>query len=592
MSIAVFTVLALVVIAVILFVTEKLPMDLVAIIIMATLILGGILTPAEGIAGFSNIATVTIGALFVLSAGLSKTGAVNFAGTVLARMGRRSFWSALVVMMLAIGALSAFVSHIALVAIFIPIALGIAREIDAKPSKLLMSISFASMLGGVCTLIGSSISILVSSIAQQYGETPFSMFEFTKLGMILFGTGIVYMLAIGVRLIPDREAEELKRTLVQGSYLIEIVVSEDAGFLGKTLLESPLVQDLDIESLEMYRGETRLRLPPADVVLKAGDMLRVRCDIEKIGKLQELKGIVLRSEAGQGDIDEEKGDKLLVEAVIAPNSFLAGKSLRQMRFRSVFGATAHAVRHRGTVMRDNLEETTLYPGDVLLIELSRDQLGFLLERNAFVVVSEVEQPVFRKWKIILAVSIVAGVVASAATGLLSIVASAVAGAILLVVTRCISMRDAYASIDWGIIFLLAGVLSLGKALEKTGAAHLIANFLISTVGGWGPVAMVSAFYLLTSIGSGIMSNKATVALLAPIAIITAHSLGVSARPFLMAVTFAGSLIFMTPLGHQANSLIYNPGRFKFTDFLKVGTPLNILFWVLATFLIPRFWPFR
>ncbi len=592
MSIAMISVLALVVIAVILFVTEKLPIDLVAIIIMATLILGGIITPEEGIAGFSNIATVTIGALFVLSAGLFKTGAVNFAGTFLTRLGRRSFWSALVVMMLAIGALSAFINNIAVVAIFIPIVLGIARDIHASPSKLLMSMSFASMFGGVCTLIGSSPTILVSSIAQQYRETPFGMFEFTELGMILFGAGIVYMLVIGARLIPERETEDLKKALVQGSYLTEIVVSEDAEFLGKTLLESPLVQDLDIESLEIYRGETRLRLPPAEVVLRAGDLLRVRCNVEKIGKLQELKGIVLKSEARRPNVDKEMDDSILVEAVIAPHSILSGKSLKKMRFRSIFGATVHAIRHRGSVMRDNLEETALYPGDVLLMDLSRNQLDYLLERNAFVVVSEVEQPVFRKRKIILAVSIIIAVVASTAAGLLPLVASVVAGAILLVLTRCISLSEAYAAIDWEIIFLLAGVLSLGKALEKTGAALLIADFMISTVGTWGPVALVSAFYLLTSIGSAIMSNKATVALLAPIAIFTAQSLGVSARPFLMAVTFAASLIFMTPVGHQANTLVYSPGRFRFTDFLRVGTPLNIIFWVLSTVLIPRFWPFQ
>lgn len=592
MSIAMITVLALVVIAVILFVTEKLPVDLVALIIMSTLILSGIITPEEGIAGFSNIATVTIGALFVLSAGLFKTGAVNFAGTILTRIGRRSYWSALVVMMLVIGVLSAFINNIAVVAIFIPIVLGMARDIHASPSKLLMSLSFASMFGGVCTLIGSSPTILVSSIAQQYGETPFGMFEFTNLGIILFGAGIVYMLTFGARLIQERETEDLRKTLIQGSYLTEIVVNEDAEFLGKTLLESPLVQDLDIESLEIYRGEIRLRLPPAEVVLKVGDLLRVRCDIEKIGKLQELKGIVLKSEAQKPSIDKKNDDSILVEAVIAPHSILSGKSLRQMRFRSLFGATVHAIRHRGSAMRDNLEETSLVPGDVLLMDLSRDQLDHLLERNAFVVVSEVEKPAFRKRKIILSVSIVIAVVASTATGLLPLVASVVAGAILLVLTRCISLSEAYAAIDWEIIFLLAGVLSLGKALEKTGAAFLIADFLITTVGTWGPVALVSAFYLITSIGSAIMSNKATVALMAPIAIVTAHSLGVSARPFLMAVTFAASLIFMTPVGHQANTLVYSPGRFRFTDFLRVGTPLNIIFWVMATVLIPRYWPFH
>ncbi len=590
MSAAAVIVLALVAITVVLFITEKFPIDLVALLAMTILLLGGIVTPSEGFAGFSNSATATIAALFVVSAGLFKTGTVNFVGRFIARIGRRSFWLALIVMMLTAGVLSAFINHTAVVAIFIPIVIGIAHDIEVSPSKLLMPLSFSSMLGGVCTLIGSSTNILVNSLAQRFGERPFSMFEFAHFGLVLFAAGILYLLIIGIRLIPEREAEELRKTIVQGKYLTEIVIQPEAEFLGKMLHETPLGQDFDIESLEIYRGKTRLLLPPAEVVLKEGDLLRVRCEVEQIKRLQELKGVALKSELAQPR-EPTKEENLMVEAVVAPHSILVGKSLKQMRFRSFYGANAHAIRHRGTTMRDNLETTILYPGDVLLIEVSKERLGYLLEQNAFVVASQVELPSFRKSRMIIACAIVCAIVITTALGVVPVEVGTVAGAVLLVLTGCLTLNEAYEAIDWKVIFLIAGVLTLGKALEKTGAAALIAELLVKTVGLWGPTALISAFYLLTSVFTELMSNKATAVLLVPIAIATAHTLKVDARPLLMAVTFAGSVTFMTPVGHQVNTLIYGPGRFRYADFLRVGTPLNILFWLLATFLIPRFWHF-
>jgi len=582
-------VLALIVVAGVLFLTETLSIDLVALVIMATLILSGIISPDEGIAGFSNRATVTISALFVLSGGLFKTGAANFAGLFLSRLGKRSYWFTLLAMMLSIGALSAFMNHTAVVAIFIPVVLDIARDIKASPSKLLMPLAYSSMFGGACTLIGSSTNILVGSIAERSGVPPFGMFEFAGFGLILFGVGILYMFVIGIRMIPDRGGER-RKTLVKGHYFTEIVLQPKARFLGKTLLESPLVRDLDIESLEIYRGETRLCPPLSAVVLETGDLLRVRCDVENIRKLQELKGIVLKSVLGN-TVAGKNEDGFLVEAVVAPGSMLVGKSLQEVRFRSVFGAVVHAIRHRGKIMTDNVETTILNPGDTLLIDADPDILERLRDHDAFVVVSEVQLPTFRKSKMFVALAIVAGVIVSSAVGLLPLVASSVIGAVLIVVTRCLTVHEAYNAIDWKVVFLLAGVLTLATALEKTGVALAIANLLISAVGAWGPTALVSAFYLLTSLFTEIVSNKAAAALLAPIAIVTAHSMGIDPRPLLMAVAFAGSVTFMTPVGHQVNTMIHGPGRFRFTDFVRVGAPLNFMFWVLATLLIPRFWPF-
>jgi len=253
---------------------------------------------------------------------------------------------------------------------------------------------------------------------------------------------------------------------------------------------------------------------------------------------------------------------------------------------------ALAIRHRGEVMHEHLKTTPLQAGDVLLLEVRRENLDDLKERQAFVLVTEVGLPEFRKHKILPAIAIVSGVILTAALGIFPIVVGAIIGAVLLILAKCITLEEAYKAIDWKVIFLLAGVLTLGVALEKTGAASLISRLLIGSIGAWGPVAIVSVLYLLTSLLTEMMSNNATAALLAPIAIATADSLGLDARPFLMAVTYAASASFMTPVGYQTNTLIYGPGQYKYSDFLRIGTPLNILFWILATLLIPYFWPFH
>jgi di/tricarboxylate transporter len=592
MTIEMIFVLVLVVVAMVLFATEKLPVDLVALLVMAALLTSGIITPEEGISGFSNTATVTVGAMFVLSAGLFKTGAVNFIGPALIKLGKRNSWLALITMMIAIGAISAFINNTAAVAIFLPIVVGAAREVNISPSKLLMPLSFASMFGGVCTLIGTSTNILVNSIAQQHGQPAFGMFEFSSLGFIFFGSGLLYMLLVGVHWIPSRRTEwDLTQNFQMRDYLTEVVLLPESKSVGTPLAESPLVHDLDIDIIGIYRDGTLIGLPAGETILQANDTLRVRCDVQKIKQLQEREGVVLKPDLKWRDKDPLGDQAILVEAVIAPNSSLEGKSMKEARFRNTFGATALAIRHRGELMHEQVGTTPLRAGDALLIEIKRDHLAQLRDQRDFVIVSEVGLPEFRRHKILPALVIIFGVVLTATLGLLPIVVSAIVGCVLLVLTGCLKSEEAYKAIEWNVIFLLAGVLTLGVALEKTGAALYVSNLIVSTVGVWGPVATVSAFYLLTSLLTETMSNNATAALLAPIAIATAEALGLNPRPFLMAVTFAASASFMTPVGYQTNTLIYGPGQYKFADFLRVGTPLNILFWLLATLLIPRCWPF-
>lgn len=592
MSYEILFVFAVLLLAVFLFVTEKLPVDLVALLVMALLLVSGIISPAQGLSGFSNTATITVGAMFILSAGLFKTGAVSFLGVFVNQIFKKSFLVAMLVVMILVGVLSAFINNTPVIAIFLPILLGVARETHISASKILMPISFASMFGGVCTLIGTSTNILVSSIAEEQGLRAFSMFEFAPLGLIMFAVGTAYMLLIGIKLIPERRGEgDLTETFALNEYLTEIVILPEAASVGQKIKNAAIVHDLDISILEIRREDEIIHQPGPEVVLLADDILLVRCDLEKIRAMQEREGIRLKPQAKWGDESISSEVFRLLEVVIAPSSGLVGQTLKTSNFRENYGATVLALRHRGELLREKLSDTVLSAGDLLLVEIHLERLNAFKRSNDFIIASEMESVEFRRNKVLFSLAIVAGVVLAASLGFAPIVVASVVGAILLILFKCITLDEAYEAIEWKIIFLLAGVLSLGAALENSGAAQLIASTVVSSVGSYGNIALLSAFYLLTTLLTSAMSNNATGALLAPIAIATAAALNVSPLPFLFAVTFAASSSFMTPVGYQTNTMIYGPGQYKFIDFIKVGTPLNIILWLLATFLIPVFWEF-
>lgn len=579
--------------AVILFATEKLSVDLIALLIMGSLLLLGIINSEEAIAGFSNKATVTVAAMFVISAGLFKTGAVSYLGTLTTRVFKRNYWLGMVTVMFAIAFFSAFVNNTPVVAVFIPILLGVAKEIKASASKLLMPMSFASMFGGVCTLIGTSTNILVSSIAEEKGQPAFGMFEIAPLGLIMFAVGSLYMIFIGIRLIPDRRAEgDLIESFSLQEYIAEVVLLADGPSVGFAIKDSPLVKDIDLAIVEIQRGDQKIPMPPPDLILHAEDVLRVRCDLEKFKMIQKREGVLFKSQFKWHDEDMERSEVKLVEVVIVFNSPIDGKTLSELQFRETFGAFVLALRHRGKLMREKIADTRLSAGDTLLLEVKADRYQQLAQDSSFVIISDEDRVVYRREKLIPALLIVAGVILSATIGVAPIVVSAIIGAILLVLVGAIKMEEAYQAIEWRIIFLLAGVLTLEAAMENSGAAPLISENIVRLVISWGGlIALVSAFYLMTAIFTEMMSNNATAALLAPVAIATAHTLGVSPRPFLVAVMFAASASFMTPVGYQTNTLIYGPGQYRFADFLRVGTPLNIMFWIIATIFIPYFWAF-
>lgn len=594
MTVEIIIVLCLVVLALVLFSTEKLPIDLTALLIMTILMVSGIISVDEGVSGFSNDATVTIAAMFVISGALIKTGFAEMMSTYLIDLfKKRGFWGGIVIMMVMVAAASAFVNNTPIVAVFLPVMLKVGDELNISGSKLLMPLSFAAIFGGTTTLIGTSTNILVSSIAKSRGLEPFGMFEFTELGLVFLALGISYMVFIGIRMIPERrKKEDLTGSFELREFISEVVILPEAKSIGMAIKDSPLIKDTGISIIEIHRTNKDVILPRAGTVLNEGDVLVVTGDLDKIKALQETNEVTWKHESKLMDTDIATGDIMLIEAIISSNSFLIGRTLKSSNFRNRYRGMAIGLRHRGRSITSKIGTTRLQAGDALLIEVRKDNFANFNESNDFVFINRIQVNTFKREKMIPSLVVLAGVVTVAALGITSIVVSSIAGAVLLVLMRTITLEEAYKAIDWRVIFLLAGAITLGIALDKTGATMLFSNGIISAIGPDNPYLLISTFYFITFVLTSIMSNTATVALIAPIAIFTSESLGLDSRPLLIAVMFAASADFMTPIGYQTNTMIYSAGRYKFMDFVKIGTPLDVIFWITATLLIPVLFPFK
>lgn len=582
-------VLAILIGAIILFVSEKFPIGLVAFMVAGSLLLFGLVTPDEGISGFSNQATVTVAAMFVLSSGLQKTGAVAAVGRLLVRLGRNHFL-VLVLIMTTVGVISAFINNTAAVAVFLPLVLAVAAKRKIAASKLLIPLSFASQFGGVCTLIGTSTNLLVSAISAQAGFGAFSMFEFSRLGLIMFTAGFFYFLLFGRWLLPDRQVQELTATYELGKYITELRVMSESPLIGKTVMESNLGTEHDVTILKLLDEDRKVWVPYRQR-LREGSVLLARGSLKELMALKETAKLELHAEFKLRDETLQDEDMVLVQALISPQSQLIGRTLKNIYFRHRYNALVLAIHRRGALLREQLNAVRMELGDALLVMVAKKDIDELRSTDDLIILGEVQEPSLHRRKVPIALATVAAVVGLAATGAMPILVSAILGCVIMVLSRCISLEDAYKAVDWKVIFLLAGILPLGIAMEKTGAAAWLAANAIGLAGELGPVAVLAALYLLTAILTEGMSNNAAAVLLAPIAIATATQLGIDPKPLLMAVTFAASTSFATPIGYQTNAMVYNVGGYRYVDFLKVGVPLNLLFWVLAVIFIPVFWPF-
>ncbi|GAB5539158.1 MAG: SLC13 family permease [Salibacteraceae bacterium] len=580
-----------------LFISEKLSIDLIALLIIAALVSTGVISPTDGIAGFSNPATLTVAFMFVLSAAILKTGSLQYVTGLLTKLVRNRYQRGVVLLMAMVSGVSAFINNTPVVAVMIPVTTQIAKNSGRTASKLLIPISYASIFGGTCTLIGTSTNILVNGIAVQNGLEPFGMFDFTPMGLIFVAVGSVFMIFIGQRLLPTRQSnneDDLDDAIID--YLAEIEILKDSGLANISILASPLVKELDMEILELRRNNTQMILPQGDTTILVGDVLKIRCNLDKLKQMKDrLRVKIMPVDADELD-DNTTDRSSFVELVIPTNSEMEGKTLRQFDFRRRFRAAPLAIRSREDVLHDQLQEVKLRAGDVILAEMKSHYIDQWRssEKNQnlpFILLSEEGIISFNRKQFWLVASIMVSVIGLAALEILPIVMSTLLGVCALVLTKTLTMKEVYRSIQWPIVFLLAGALSLGVAMNSSGLAMTIAQFILTNLSDYGPVVILSGLYLLTSLLTETMSNNATAALIAPIAIAMANSLGVSPTPFLMATMFAASASFMTPIGYQTNTMIYSAGGYRFRDFIKVGIWLNLIFWILSTLLLPVFFPF-
>ena len=574
--------------AIALFVSEKLPVDMVAILALSALVILGIVGPEVAISGFANEATITVAAMFVLSAGLQRTGALR----AIARLFARIQWPWLfgLVVMVTIAGASAFVNNTAMVAVFLPLVLAATSANGLPPSKFLIPMSYAAQMGGVSTLIGTSTNLLVNSLAKDLGVRGFTLFEFAPLGIACAVVGIVYLMTIGRWLLPANQSTALTETYELGKYITELRVSAGSPMIGKSIADAKLGEKHGVYVMELERDGEHLSWAPRAEVLREGDVLLARGDWSRITEVRERMKLEIEPEFKLRDEQFEVGDRSLLEVMIAPNSRFQDETLKDLEFKWHYNATVLAIHRRGEVLREKVREVTLSTGDVLLMMVPKDDIPALRRNPNVVIVTEREDDGASRRKAPLALAIMAAAIGVAATGLLPIVIAALIGCVLMVVTRCIEPEEAYDAVDWRIIVMLAGVLPIGFALQQSGAAEFLAQHTLGRMGDLDPVLVLAVVYLLALVLSELMSNAAAAVLLVPIVVSAAMGMGLSPTPFLVAVTFAASTSFSTPVGYQTNTMVYSIGDYRFTDFMRVGIPLNVIFWILGVILIPRFWP--
>ena len=588
--------LALIVVALISFVRELFPIEVTAMLMLAVLLAFGIVSVEEAILGLSNKAVVTVGAMLVLGHALVKTGVLAAAADRLANATGSRAWLAMGLVLVVASVLSGFLSNTAVVAIFIPLLIDLCRRFHLSPSKFMLPLSYVSIAGGTLTVIGTSTNLLVSAIAEENGLEPFGMFEFSSLGIVLMFAGLVYVLVASPYLLPTRSTPEaLTRQYDMRHYLTEVQVSATSELVGNTIEESSINREYDITVIAVHRGVDHVTENLRHLRIREEDVLVVRGSADCLTRFTSTKGVAPLSDARLSDAKIFEEGQFLVEAIIGRNSRLIGRTLEEIDFRQRIGAFVLAIRRGGEILHDKIARTRLQFADDLLLVAPEDRLARLRHTEDLIITSRVEVSTTlggTNWAILV---ILPTVVILAALGVADILKGAIVGCILLLALRAMRPDEAYRAVDWSVLFLIAAFVPVGTAMQTTGTAAFLAQGILRVQSinpdVFTPLVILSVLYLLTSLLTQTISNNATAILMAPIAIQLAIELGVDARPFLIAVTFAASAGLMTPYGYQTNLMVMGPGGYRFMDFVRFGGPLTIVFWVLASLLIPTIWSF-
>lgn len=580
--------IAIIGIGIFLFIKDFFSIDTTSILIMALFIVSGVLNPEEGFSGFNHPATITLGCMFVVSGAVFRSGLIDGLGSTIVKVAKINFIIALIVFCFISALFSAFVNDSAVVAILIPMVLSVCREAKIAPSKLLIPVSFAALFGGTCTLIGTSTNILVSSIAEKSGLEPFGMFEFTLPALCLMGIGFVYLFLLAPILLPNRTNQNTKEITLE-QYSAEIILKKGNKDIQKSIEKSAISEKYGATIVSIIRNGEPISTFDRDTMLEENDILKVILSPKKLGQLKSDPSYNL---SGDKKLDSSNNSpKKLFETLIPIGSSLAGQSLKQANFRNVYNCSVLAVRHREELVQENISELTLRAGDLLIIYATEEEIHDLVDQKVVIILSERKVKKINYRKAIPALIIAVGVVVVAAFEVTSILISSMVGCLLLVTTSTIKPKEAYESIEWKVIFMMAGVLSMGTALEKTGGDKIISEFVFENLGAFDPRITLSLIFLITFLSTNILSSKATAALMVPIVLSLSTAMQINEKPFLIAVMFACSLTFMTPVSYPTNTMVYSAGNYKFIDFLKIGTPLNIIIWIAASFIIPFFFPF-
>lgn len=589
--------LGIILIGIFLFVKDYFSIDTTSLLIMAMFIITGVLGPEEGFSGFIHPATIVLGCMFVISAAIFRTGIIDGLSSILVKLAKIHYLMALVVFCLTTALFSAFVNDAAIVAIMIPMALLVCKETNINPSKLLIPISFAACFGGACTLIGTGTNILISSYAEKSGLASFGMFEFSKAALVLAAIGFVYLFFVAPFLLPKREDDNTDTSLQQEAekYTAEISLLKGNLDINKEVSKSKLTTDFKAQILFIIRDNQEINQVLPETLLKENDILKVLITPENLTKLKDEKGFSINGDVVLNNIYKTEENLLetrhLYEVLLPIGSELANKSLKNLNFRNVYNSSVLAIRHRSENVSKNLNEVLLKEGDMLLTYSTEKSLEKLVSNQDLLILTNYKKKTVNYKKAIPALLIAVAVVVAAALNLTSILMSGMIGCLLLVTTSILKPEEAYQAIDWKVIFMMAGVLSMGKALEKTGGSDIISQFVFNTMGGLDARITLSLVFLVTFLSTNVLSSRASAALMTPIVISLASAMQVSERPFLVAVMFACAFTFMTPMCNPTNTMVYVPGNYKFNDYLKVGTPLNIIIWITASFIIPLFFPF-
>jgi di/tricarboxylate transporter len=586
-------VLALLIVALVLFSAERIPIEVVSILLVMVLVLTNTLTAAEAFAGFGNDIVITIAGLFILTGGLARTGVVDLIGRRLQRTAGDSEFRMVAFIMFAAAFCAAVMKNTTTTAMFLPVVLGIASRRNISPSKLLMPLAFGAILGGTCTLIGTSTNLAVSGALPRYNMQPFTIFELTRVGVVIVGIGMIYMLLVGIRLLPSGKASEsLTEQYHVRQYMTEVIVLDDSPLIGKTLAAARIGDELDLTVLGILRGDEQYRIAPnPHEQIQTDDLLLVQGRVEDILKVKGEAGIEIKPDFTLNDSVLEGKDTELVEAMVPRGSDFIGRTLKRLDFRKRYGVVVLALNRHGVNLLSKISRVRLRFGDVLLIQGNPDQVERLAADGQVLLLEEVSEkqarPEKRKWAF-LAFGVF---LFFSLTHLIPLPIAVLLGVMVLLASRSLRMSEVYELIDWRLLILIACMISFGVAMEKAHADQYLADLIVRGTGHYGPTAVLAGFFLMTVALTQPMSNQAAALVMLPISVKTALALGLNPRTFAITITYAASCSFLTPL-EPACVLVYTPGRYRFLDFVKVGSLLTAAVFAIVVWLVPVFWPLQ